>query len=79
MHSQTSIIDKNGRIALPKTMLDALGISSDSEVVIELTNDGIIIKSNHSLSSITQRIANMNLPVSDWKQMEQEIEDGRHS
>jgi len=79
MLSQMSTIDKNGRVALPKPMLDALGITSDSEVVIELTDAGIIIKSTNLTPSITQRIADMNLPVADWDEMEQEIDAGRRS
>ena len=79
MLSQTSTIDKNGRVALPKPMLDALGIASDSEVVIELTDAGIVIKSPNLTPSITQRIADMNLPVADWDEMEQEIDAGRRS
>jgi AbrB family looped-hinge helix DNA binding protein len=79
MLSQTSTIDKNGRVALPKPMLDALGITSDSEVVIELTDAGIVIKSSNLTPSITQRIADMNLPVADWDEMEQEIDAGRRS
>ena len=79
MLSQMSTIDKNGRVALPKPMLDALGITSDSEVVIELTDAGIVIKSTNLTPSITQRIADMNLPVADWDEMEQEIDAGRRS
>jgi len=79
MLSQMSTIDKNGRVALPKPMLDALGIVSDSEVVIELTDVGIVIKSTNLTPSITQRIADMNLPVADWEEMEQEIDAGRRS
>ena len=79
MLSQMSTIDKNGRVALPKPMLDALGIVSDSEVVIELTDVGIVIKSTKLTPSITQRIADMNLPVADWEEMEREIDAGRLS
>ena len=79
MLSQMSTIDKNGRVVLPKPMLDALGIASDSEVVIELTDAGIVIKSTNRTPSITQRIADMNLPVADWGAMEQEIDAGRRS
>ena len=79
MLSQMSTIDRNGRVALPKPMLDALGITSDSEVVIELTDAGIVIKSSNLIPSITQRIAGMNLPVADWEEMEQEIDAGRRS
>ena len=79
MLSQMSTIDKKVRVALPKPMLDALGIESDSEVVIELTDIGIVIKSNHLTPSITQRIADMNLPVADWDEMEREIDAGRRS
>ena len=79
MLSQMSTVDKNGRVALPKSMLEALGIASNSEVLIELTDVGIVIKSTTLTPSITQRIAEMNLPVADWEQMEQEIDAGRRS
>ncbi|MDZ7291941.1 MAG: hypothetical protein ONB44_17000 [candidate division KSB1 bacterium] len=77
MFAQTVTIDQAGRITLPRQILEALGIHSESEVVIELKDTGAVIKPKYSATPITQRIAAMNLPVADWAQMEQEIEAGR--
>jgi len=79
MSSQTVTIDRAGRIALPKQALDALGAhtAQEAEVVLELTETGVILKPKREMTPITDRIAAMNLPVADWKQMEQEINAGR--
>ena len=77
MFSQTVPIDHAGRITLPKQILDALGLPPETEVIIELTETGAVIKSRCFATPITERIAAMGLPVSDWDQMEQEIEAGR--
>lgn len=79
MTSQTIVIDQTGRITLPASILAALGVepSQEIEVIIELTDSGIVIKPKHSGTPITDRIAAMDLPVGDWEQMEQEIEAGR--
>lgn len=74
-----STVDSQGRVLLPRPMLEALGIASDSEVVIELADGGIVIKSKDRLPAVTERIANMKLPVADWEQMEQELDAGRLS
>jgi antitoxin component of MazEF toxin-antitoxin module len=66
-------IDGAGRLALPTTVLQALGVEPDEDVVAELTEDGLLIRSRGS-DTITERIAAMNLPVGEWEQMEQEIE-----
>jgi bifunctional DNA-binding transcriptional regulator/antitoxin component of YhaV-PrlF toxin-antitoxin module len=79
MLAQKVTIDQAGRIALPKRILNALGVqvSHEAEVVIELTKTGVVIKPQHPATPITTRIAAMDLPVADWDQMEQEIEAGR--
>jgi bifunctional DNA-binding transcriptional regulator/antitoxin component of YhaV-PrlF toxin-antitoxin module len=77
--SQISTADAQGRVLLPKPMLEALGIASESKVVVELSDGSIVIKSKDYVPAITQRIANMKLPVSDWEHMEQEIDAGRLS
>ena len=69
-------IDGAGRLALPTTVLQALGVEPDEDVAVELTEDGLLIRSRAS-EPITERIAAMNLPVGEWEQMEQEIEAGR--
>ncbi len=74
MSAQTIQIDLQGRIELPRVMREALGLIPQTEALVELTAKGIFIRPKHSATPITQRIANMNLPVSDWAQMEKEIE-----
>lgn len=79
MLAQTGTIDRNGRITLPQQILDALGVhtSQEMEVLVEMTEEGVIIKPKHLAHPITERIAAMALPVDDWGQMEQETELGR--
>ena len=77
--AETVVIDPAGRVTLPPRALDALGAqrAHEAEVVIELTDAGVVLKPKQSLSPITERIALMNLPTADWPQMEQDIEAGR--
>ncbi len=74
MSAQTIQIDLQGRIELPRMMREALGLIPQAEALVELTAKGIFIRPKLSATPITQRIANMNLPISDWTQMEKEIE-----
>jgi len=77
MSPQTVVIDHAGRITLPKSALDALGVCPDEEVTLLLTDVGLVTKPKRAATPITERIAAMNLPVTDWETMEQEIEAGR--
>ena len=70
-------IDKFGRIVIPKSMRDMLGLEKSGTVFIEDRDNELIIKPVHKKSSDTiRKIAAMNLPVEDWETMEQEITDG---
>lgn len=71
------VIDKSGKLTLPQQVLDALGISSTTEVLVEVTEQGLIITPKQKRPSLTEQIGQMDLPVADWEQMEQEIEKGR--
>jgi len=79
MSSQIVTIDRAGRIALPQQALDVLGAhtSQEAEVVLELTEAGVVLKPKREATPITDRLAAMNLPVADWEQMEHEINAGR--
>lgn len=77
MLTQVIQIDKQGRIALPQKMREALGLRPDAAVIVELTANGIFIRPKLTATPLTQKIANMDLPVSEWSEMEQEIEAGR--
>lgn len=81
MFAQTVKIDRTGRITLPKPALDALGAhgADEKEIVVELTDAGVVLKPAPTTTPITERIAAMNLPVADWEHMEREIETGRAS
>lgn len=74
---QMVTIDQAGRIALPKSLLEALGLRPSEEVTLRLTDEGLLIEPKKKSGPITARIASMNLPVSDWEAMEKEIEEGR--
>jgi len=78
MFAQTVPIDQGGRITLPQQILEALGVQPEAEVVIALTETGVVLKPKYAVTPITDRLAAMNPPVSDWEQMEQEMEVGRY-
>lgn len=68
-------IDESGRIKIPDEFIKVLGLEKD--IRIEKKKFCLIItpiKKKHGL--IVNKIASMNLPVSDWNEMEQEIEQG---
>lgn len=76
MLTQVAVIDEAGRLTLPKPALEALGVPPRAEVVIEVTESGVVLRPK-AHTPITERISAMNLPVADWKQMENETEAGR--
>ena len=77
--TQTVEIDATGRVTLPPQALAVLGVrrAQGVEVILELTEAGVMLKPKQSLNPVTERIAAMNLPTADWPQLEQEIEAGR--
>lgn len=74
--STVTTIDQDGRITLPRPLLAALNLAPDSEVVLELTSNGIIITPKRELPPLTARIAAMDLPVEDWMTLKDEIGRG---
>lgn len=74
MTTQLSTIDPSGKVELPRQMRDALGLAPGTTVVLELAERTISIRQQSDLAPITRSIASMNLPVSDWEEMEGEIE-----
>lgn len=73
----TTTVDRQGRVKLPRQILEALGVQNETEIIIEITASGALIKPRQTLTPVTEKIAAMNLPVADWEQMEREIEEGR--
>lgn len=76
MSTQISKIDKDGRIELPRKMREIFGLHPETDVLIELKKDGIFIKPKLTATPVTHRIAKMGLPVSEWKEMKKEVEEG---
>ncbi len=70
-------IDEAGRLLLPADIMRSLGLRPDEDVVGEVLEEGLLIRAPHREWPITARIAAMNLPVSDWEEMEGGIEAGR--
>jgi len=77
MITQTCQIDSQGRITLPKYAFDLMGLLPNMNVTLELRKTSIVIKQKLNLPPITAEIAQMELPVADWEQMAQEVEEGR--
>jgi len=77
MMTQTCKIDSQGKVTLPPEALTLLGLLPNMEVIMELTKTSIVLKPLSSLPPITADIANLGLPVGEWKQLAQEIEEGR--
>jgi bifunctional DNA-binding transcriptional regulator/antitoxin component of YhaV-PrlF toxin-antitoxin module len=76
MDQLTLTIDESGRIALPDTVMERLGVEPEGQVVMELVEEGALIKPKLAKGPLTQEIAEMNLPVGDWEQMEADILTG---
>lgn len=74
---QTYRTDQAGRLTLSADLLAAIGIGPDEVVILEFSNEAMIVRRQAGGTTITKRIAAMNLPVSDWKEMKREIEEGR--
>lgn len=79
MLQQTTVVDRAGRIVLPKPVLDALGMHPGEKVTLYVTDEGVMIKPGQAAVPVTERIAAMDLPVADWETMELETELGRLS
>ena len=70
-------IDKFGRVLIPAKMREALCLKESTAVYIEDRGDELIIRPMHTKTTdAAKKISEMNLPVDDWKTMEQEIESG---
>lgn len=74
---QTLTIDQKGRIKLPWQMMESLGMKADTELIVEMTEFGLLLKPKSSSTPLTDQLSAMDLPVADWEQMEQETNAGR--
>ena len=77
MTTQTARLDRSGRISLPKPVRDFLRLKPGSQVIIEMRGKEVMLRAEEGVTSITNRISALALPVGDWEQMEREIEAGR--
>ena len=57
-----TLVDETGKVLIPKSIREKFGIYPNSEVIIEISQDEIIIKP-FSKKSIASGIISMNLPV----------------
>ena len=74
----TSKVDKAGRILIPKKLRKKIGLVEETVIGVEIVEDGLLIRPIYSKKegSVAKAISKMNLPVRDWKEMEEEIERG---
>jgi AbrB family looped-hinge helix DNA binding protein len=77
MLERTVTLDKQGRLALPTDVRDALGVGPDSRLTMRVVDKKLILEATPEIGPITSRIARMDLPVSDWDTMQRQIEQGR--
>jgi len=69
-------MDKTGRVVIPKEIRQALRISGEQPMLIELRKDEIVLKPLHLKSDPLEAIAEMNLPIGKWEEIEKQIEEG---
>ena len=43
-HDGTYKIDKNGRVVIPKSIRDKLGITQKTQLIISISNDSVLIR-----------------------------------
>ena len=74
--SEIAVVDRFGRIVIPKKMRGALGIGERTTVLLKLKDETLVITPAHKKNKhVAKHIASMTLPIGDWEQMEKEIEE----
>ena len=73
---KTVEMDKSGRVVIPKEIRQALKISGEQTLLIEIRKEEIVLKPLHLKSDPVEAIAEMNLPIATWEEMEKQIEEG---
>ena len=70
-------VDPAGRVLLPSEVLERLHVHPQEQLLLEMSDKGVWLKSTQSQNPLTESLASMNLPVSDWDTMKDEIMAGR--
>ncbi|KPV64045.1 MAG: SpoVT / AbrB like domain protein [Candidatus Bathyarchaeota archaeon BA1] len=73
---KTIEMDKSGRVVIPREIRQALKISGEQTLLIELQKEEIVLKPLRLKSDPIKAIAEMNLPIAKWEEIEKQIEEG---
>jgi len=73
---RTVEMDKSGRVVIPKEIRRALKMSGEQTLLVEVRKEEIVLKPLYLKSDPVKAIAEMNLPVATWEEMEKQIEEG---
>ena len=63
---------KDGRLAIPKRLLERIRALPGDEVRISVNRDAIVLR---PLRGIVDRIASLDLPVGPWEEIQEEVMD----
>ena len=69
-------MDKSGRVVIPKEIRRTLRIGEEQTLLVEVREGEIILKPLSLKSDPVKAIAEMNLPVATWEELEKQIEEG---
>jgi len=73
---KTVEMDKSGRVVIPREIRQALQMSGEQTLLIELRKEEIVLKPLRLKSDPVKAIAEMNLPIAKWEAIEKQIEEG---
>jgi len=74
--AKTAEMDRLGRVVIPKEIRRTLQISEGQTLLIEISGGEIVLKPLHLKSDPVKAIAEMDLPVATWEEIEKQIEEG---
>jgi len=73
---KTVEMDKSGRVVIPREIRQSLQMSGEQTLLIELRKEEIVLKPLRLKSDPVKAIAEMNLPIAKWEEIEKQIEEG---
>jgi len=73
---KTVEMDKSGRVVIPSEIRRALKMSGEQTLLIEVRKEEIVLKPLRLKSDPVEAIAEMNLPIATWEEIEKQIEEG---
>jgi len=68
-------MDKSGRVVIPKEIRRTLQMGEEQTLLVEVREGEIVLKPINLKSDPVKAIAEMNLPVAAWEEMEKQIEE----